>query len=142
MKSPYFLSFITSFILLIAACGQGGSSSTETKTKVRNFVGQQTIVLTNNGQSASEMDDFILKLTGNVVTVVDEDFSATAVLSSDDTFFLSSPSFSTTSDGITCTGNVSYSGTINGDNVSGDIAGEFNCSGIIFNVTGDFSAER
>ena len=142
MKSLNFLLLITSIVFLLSACGQGGSSSTATKSKVRNFLGEQTIVLTNDGQSASEVDDFILKLTGNVITVVDEDFSATGVLDSENKFSLSSPSFSTSSDGITCSGSVSYSGLIVGDSVTGEITGEFNCSGITFNVTGSFSAER
>ena len=134
------ISIVASFIL--AACGQGSSTSSDTRGKQSNFVGTQTIVLNNGGSIASEVDDLIVQLEGDVITIVDEDFSATGQLSVENQFFLSSPMFSTTSGGITCTGSVNYFGVLNGDRVSGNISGRFNCSNITFEVSGTFSGSR
>jgi len=141
MKFKLFLISIIACVVL-SACGQGSSTSSDTRGKQGNFVGSQTIILNNEGNTASEVDDFVLQLDGDVVTIIDEDFRATSQIGSNNQFSLSSPMFSTTSNGVTCTGSVAYSGTINGDEVSGDISGEFNCSGIRFDLSGNFSGAR
>lgn len=141
MKIKLFLLSIFSCITL-AACGQGSSTSSDARGKQSNFVGSQTIVLDNNGNTASEVDDLVLTINGDVITIVDEDFSSTSQLSADNRFSLSSPLFSTSSGGITCTGSVNYSGQLIADEISGSISGEFNCSGTIFDVTGSFSTTR
>jgi len=141
MKFKLYLISIFACIVL-TACGQGSSTSSDTRGKQSNFVGTQTIILNNDGNTASEVDDLVLTLNGDVITIVDEDFSATDQLNAQNQFSLSSPMFSTSSGGVTCTGNVSYSGQLNDTNVSGSISGEFNCSGIIFDVTGSFTGAR
>lgn len=141
MKFKLYLISIFALIVL-TACGQGSSTSSDARAKQANFVGSQTIVLNSEGNTASEVDDFVLKLEGNIVTIIDEDFSATGQLGLDNQFSLSSPMFSTSSDGVTCTGNVNYSGIINGESVSGSIRGEFNCSSVTFDVSGNFSGSR
>jgi len=129
-------------LITLSACGQGSSTSNDARARQSSFVGTQTIVLSNGADSASEVDDFVLNVDGEVVTIVDEDFSATGELSPDNQFILSSPIFSTSSDGITCTGSVLYAGGLNGQTVSGSISGQFNCSDITFAVSGEFSGSR
>ena len=129
-------------MLMLAACGGGSSTSDEAGTNEDNFVGTQTITLSNADISVTETDNFTLLVDEQVVTVVDEDFNATGTLNSDNQFVVSSPIFSTTSDGVTCSGSIIYSGQIVGSNATGTIQGEFNCSGTVFGVSGEFSATR
>ena len=133
-------SLFSCLILLLAACGGGSSTSDEAGAEENNFVGTQTITLSNADISVTETDNFTLAVDEQVVTVVDEDFNATGTLNSDNQFVVSSPIFSTTSDGVTCSGSVTYSGQIVGANTTGNIQGEFNCSGTVFDVSGEFSA--
>jgi len=133
------LSLLSCIVLLLAACGGGSSTSDQARAKENNFVGTQTITLSNTEISVVETDNFTLKVDELFVTVVDADFNATGTLNSDNQFVVSSPIFSTTSDAITCSGSVTYNGQIAGSNVSGSIEGEFNCSGTVFDVSGEFS---
>ena len=135
-------SLFSCLILLLAACGGGSSTSDEAGAEENNFVGTQTITLSNADISVTETDNFTLAVDEQVVTIVDEDFNATGTLNSDNQFVVSSPIFSTTSDGVTCSGSVTYSGQIVGENTTGNIQGEFNCSGTVFDVSGEFSAAR
>ena len=136
------LIFLLAVLLFIAACGEGSSTSNDIRARQASFVGTQTITLSNGEASVSEQDEFLLNLNEDIVTIVDENFNATSQLDLNNQFSLSSPIFSTSADGVTCTGSVIYSGLINGDQTSGDIQGEFNCSGVIFDVSGSFSGGR
>ena len=140
MKIRLFL--LSCIVLVLAACGGGSSTSDEASAGENNFVGTQTITLSNAEISVTETDNFTLAVDEQVVTVVDEDFNATGTLNSDNRFVVSSPIFSTTSDGVTCSGSVTYSGQISGSTTAGTIQGEFNCSGVVFDVSGEFSAAR
>lgn len=136
------LIFICPLLVLLAACGGGSSSSEDARGKANDFIGTQTITLNNAGNSATETDSLTLSVNQQVITLIDEDFNATGALNSDNQFVISSPMFSTTSGGITCTGNVVYNGQIAGNDTDGTIQGEFNCSGTVFDLTGEFSASR
>jgi len=127
-------------VFFLSACGQGSSSSGEKRSKSNNFDGKQSITLTNGESEATEEDDFVATLEGNIVTIIDENFNAKGELNSQNQFVVSSPMFSTSSAEVTCTGNVVYTGSINGANIIGEIKGEFICSEIVFDVTGSFSA--
>ena len=134
--------FISCLVFILAACGGGSSTSDETRAAENNFVGTQSITLSNGEISITETDNFTLMIEGQVVTVIDADFNATGTLNSQNQFVISSPIFSTTSEGITCSGSITYNGQITGSNTAGAIQGEFNCSGVVFDVTGEFSANR
>jgi len=101
--------FISCLVFMLAACGGGSSTSDETRAAENNFVGTQSITLSNGEISITETDNFTLMIEGQVVTVIDADFNATGTLNSQNQFVISS---------------------------------EFNCSGVVFDVTGEFSASR
>ena len=140
MPTRFLFSFI--FFLFLSACGGGSSSSGEGENNSNAFKGEQTITLTNGSTSATEKDDFIATLEGNIVTIVDENFSAKGELNANNQFTVSSPMFSTTSSGTTCTGSVDYIGEINANIIFGSIKGEFTCSEIVFDVSGEFSGSN
>jgi len=133
------LIIVSAFVVFLTACGQGSISSGENRSKSNSFDGTQSITLTNGTSSATEEDDFVATLEGNIVTIIDENFSAKGELNSQKGFVVSSPMFSTSTAEVTCTGNVIYTGSINGANIIGEIKGEFICSEIVFDVTGSFS---
>lgn len=132
----YVLMMMSCMALVLAACGGGGSSS-ESSSGDR-FSGGQTITTLGESENAP----FVMTIDGNTVTVVDEDFTASGELNGNN-FTVNVPAFSFTEDGITCTFNIAYSGSLISETMtSGSISGSVSCDGIDFPVTGTFSANR
>jgi hypothetical protein len=133
------LILISILTAILTACGQGGSSSDNASFASSNrFVGTQAISI------SSELDvaAFAMNVSGSNVSIDDENFSASGILNTDGQFSVTSPSLSISVDKVTCTGSISYVGSVLNDSISGNLDGLFSCTGVEFPVSGTFSATR
>ena len=132
--------FSISMALFVTACGGGSSSSGGSDNGVRVFTGTQNIIVSARGVSEVGSSDFVLEADGNNITIRDEDFIATGVANAGN-FSITSPMFTLEVDAQSrCTGSVTYTGTIIGVQVTGDLAGSFDCGFATVRVTGRFDA--
>jgi hypothetical protein len=138
----YFLTLISALALTFTACG-GGRSSSGGSSSDGLYTGTQTLVLSSPGlASTSTPATFAMEVSGSTVTVLDPDFTASATLDANNRFSASSPTVSFPVEGITCTGRLTYTGTVSGNTASGNLSGSFNCGGLVITVSGTFTATR
>lgn len=133
------LLFVVSGFL--TACGGGssssggGSSTTGTSPTAPvsddgTYGGSQTLTLSAAGV-APETDTvgFVLQVTGDQVSILDGDFTATTTLDNG-TFSADSGPLSVfdAETGITCNGSLLYAGSVANGQTNGNVAGNLTCS--------------
>lgn len=116
-------------MLGVVACG-GGSSSSEPSGTTYNGSQQVTVRFVEIGESTTSTAPFRLIVSGNSVfitdTAGDNAVTANGTLSGSNFTATSNSSFS--EDGVTCTFNWTYTGTISGNVASGRISGTLDCT--------------
>lgn len=131
------LVLMSAMTLGLAACGGGSSSSSDSSSGDR-FSGVQTITILGESEQAG----FVMTVSGSTVTIRDEDFTASGALNSNGRFSVTVPPFALSVDGISCTFNLVYTGTISGNSTSGNLSGSATCLGTRFAITGTFAANK
>ncbi len=129
------------FVVTLAACGGGSSSAAGTYRGTENFTFTIPGVLTDSG---SESITVTIDAAGNVTVVDEAGFTFTGSLSGNQLTAQGTGQIS--EDGVTCSGPVTYEGTVSGDRVSGNVSGNATCSdgnvNVSVNGNGTFTATR
>ena len=153
-------SLICCLCIVLASCGgdsgdssSGGGSEPASNPLAGTYTGTQnfTITVTGAGISASEATSATFRLdvnsAGNIATVVDQDFQAAGSINNG-SFSVSADT--TLVDGtLTCTGVITYTGTVGNGSTSGTVSATYLCSdttlpgiGLAADISGTFSATR
>ena len=130
---------------LLSACG-GGSSSSDTPAGIE-FRGTQQLTIRGGGINETESTNFLLVLSGNTIFITDSGnpaATASGTLSGDS--FTATGDRTVTEDGLTCTFNLTYTGSIIDNAARGNITGNVPCSGlgssVNFSASGSFTGTR
>lgn len=148
MYKKVFIKLITLSIfstLLLSGCGggDGDSSSGASPDVVGTYNGTQNITLVANGQSQRASGNVSITIASNgTVTFRQDGFSATGALNGN-SFTVNFPGSIANSPGINCGGTISYSGSTNGTQASGNLSSSgVSCNSINIAVSGNFSANK
>ena len=154
MRKICFL-MLTAFMIFIAGCGGGGSSSggTEINNDGR-FIGSSTITLSGQGESTTMTLSLEIVIQNNTVisfTSDAENGGQTVSLSipvsgNSFTILLEQPMPLDSGGGFTCTASIEFVGVIAGDLISGPANGVQDCINngelVPFTTSGSFSVTR
>jgi len=140
LQKPAILFALT----LLSACGGAGSESGGlTSARALKSIGTQSIVLSTQGSVLRNQTSVQLSFDpmNETVRIDDADFRALAKVTAG-AYRVSSPTLNIDIDAATrCSGAVIYSGRINPSTTSGNLSGSISCNGIVYTVSGVYSAE-
>lgn len=135
------------FSLGLTACGGGGSGGGSGGSPFDgNYNGVATVVFSAPGiPNSTELITTNFTISGTTIAITDGEISGTGTLNPDGSFSIPFSGIDTL-DGITCQLNLTFTGTVSGNTVTGNVSGSAPCSGFGISVTvaiqGSFSANR
>ncbi|NND83029.1 MAG: hypothetical protein HKN50_11425 [Gammaproteobacteria bacterium] len=133
---------IPTVTLLIASCGGGSSDSgaglEAGKVIQGKYVGTQSIDSVENGviEFEPQSRELEIEVSGNTLTVLEEDFQVSTTIAADGSFSLNSGTQTVVlpldeNTDVTCTGVVEYLGQFEGTTVSGTSSAELECGPLL-----------
>jgi hypothetical protein len=129
-------------LLVLASCG-GGGGSTGPSNFAGTYVGTANITLTSPGGSQQVTGSIQFDIAPDgTVTVSDpgQPPYGTGALSGN-TFVVTAPGSSLNSPGVSCTGTITFEGTVGGAMMNGTISSSgLRCNNVPFTLTGTFTA--